>query len=378
MAFKQDPREGGSYSFKVLGHPYILSTYKVIDHAGAIKSWGNTAPEIAIDDTIKSLSSSRLTDEYRQKILLQGYFPDMAAPSGEFGCINIPDFLDLELQGRVKMGASVNKPLISNKNRSTYNRHVRIEGGIWDGNRGQNTLGHGIDWLHSENNTSGDPWCYLYFKHMQFFNIDEDAIHISGASGKNFMVFTIEDVTQRSVDGWGLYLYRVQDYTVKHCLPLGPVYIHYAHSGHLHDLYLNGGMQIWNSNHVWMSDTFLDMDWNLHTWSALDCHCCVKGVFNHLKFSIGGDLGTDLDAIRLNKDYYDSIENQFDDVLVKQDSGSPNNNFEHGINEVDANQNKNSFHNVRDRTDAGCNVAVLRVQGPDSEFSDITGKVVFS
>jgi len=187
-----------SYDFKV--EKEGLSTYGVRNRAGVRKP-GSTYPELAIKEALDSLTSARTHPE---KVLLKGNFPNLDYPAGNVNCIDLDDYTFLEILGKMGLADGVNKTLLGNSDVTNGNSFIKVKGGLWDLNYGEQTSGRGFAFL----NASGS---------MQSITL-EDIITLYGGAAKENCLH-VQRATEikvlnsklTSFSGHGIYLDVVSD-----------------------------------------------------------------------------------------------------------------------------------------------------------------------
>lgn len=166
--------------------------------------------EVAIKEALDSLDASRITNEYRQIVKLKGYFPDMAAPGGNNGCIDIPSYCILDLRGtRLVLGSSVSKSMIAQATDPLYNA-VILGGRIFCNRDDGQTAGHGIGIILA-NNTSGKAIDVIG---TYVDDVFEDQFHFDFVGSSGAQVYLLGCHTGNLAKDWGLYMRSAADFHV--------------------------------------------------------------------------------------------------------------------------------------------------------------------
>lgn len=131
---------GEDYKYLVVasgGTYYVKNSVGEVAHSG-------TNPTTEIQYAFDNLTVGRT---YQEKVLLKG---DFVIPS----TILMPSYIDIELQGRMKLANTVNDSILANASLTatpaSQNTNISIHGGEWDGNNANNVLGTGNSFISFE------------------------------------------------------------------------------------------------------------------------------------------------------------------------------------------------------------------------------------
>jgi hypothetical protein len=139
------------------------------------RTYGSGYEELAIKEALDSLTPVRT---WREKVLLKGNFPNVDFPAGNYACIDVPSYADLELQGTATMADNVNKSFVANALHESVTARdvfIRVHGGTWECNAAEQTSGHGFDF---ESNFAGNELIYLYLANLRIHDVNETGIHL--------------------------------------------------------------------------------------------------------------------------------------------------------------------------------------------------------
>lgn len=164
--------------------------YHVRNRAG-VRQYGSGYLENVIQEAIRSFKHNRTAQEkavldlrHDRKSKVKEH--SIGFPTGNtYGCIELPDWAMLKLIGNISLANSVNKNIIANVDGATGNRHCAVFGESRvceiNGNRGEQTAGHGIYFIGKSNEYENYP--NLDLKNLTIKQIKENGVHIEAVSG---------------------------------------------------------------------------------------------------------------------------------------------------------------------------------------------------
>ena len=118
--------------------PYSWTVYKdrdlymAEDWRGRIRYEDDDASEV-VQSSLNGLTPDRT---WKETVVLKGEFEITST-------IEIPSYTVLVVEGKLKLGSGVNSPMLVNDDPTNGNSHIEIIGGIFDGNRDNQTEAYG-------------------------------------------------------------------------------------------------------------------------------------------------------------------------------------------------------------------------------------------
>lgn len=341
------------------------STYRC-KHTNGTEVYSGTDADTVINYALGHLTSGRTWDE---KVLLVGYFD-----------INDPIDLDsggnntiLELIGTVHLNSAAdgeNMVEFNGENGLMYGTGIRIIGGLWDGNRaGITGESNGIYWNQSVQ-VSGRM--VNRFIDMSLIDFERDGFHIDSRESSNSQFYWQNIfVTQCQ---YGMYAIGLYDFWIDSGLWAGDQYaIHLEDSGagDISGVHTNYGFKFETCTFVQVEGGYHDSIANKPLIDLFGARYCKFS--NMILRATGSNANTDQDAISIDSDgATHSIYNSFNDIGIGRLHLSGTNRWQNLIEEVDANQNHNTYNDIRalEVGDYASGRAFV-INGPDSKMRSI-------
>jgi len=353
-----------------LAYPEQTASYIVFQDGSLTKMKNGTTGQIDASSTVDidvinwALGNLTVGRTWQEKVLLKGNF-ELTLPSGNTNCIDVPSYTEIELQGSVKLANGVNKNLIGNKDVTSSNTHIYIHGGIWDGNRNYQTSGHGLYICFASNPVGYGEFAFLTIGDMTFINIKSDGIHIEAADDASILQISIYNIVNKYIGNYGLYTSGVSDVNIVNMMPvegeIGGVFIQYGGCIHMDECFINGGI-VFNAHTMFrLTNSFIDIDSNKH---GIDGAGLRNSQLSNVGIRVTGDGATTYDGIQLRDGAgYHATNNIFTNLYIGRAGGTGTRRFNYGIEEVDANQDYNTYMGINGRD---CVTASLRMLGANS------------
>jgi hypothetical protein len=320
------------------------------------------------DEVFNGLDSGRVAEKNRVPVYLRGWASVDDTVAVPAWCHFKYDSLTAE--------DSLNKSIIANLSRATYDAGITIEGGVIDGNRyNQSSSSHGIDILQNTEYGDADVTKLL---NNTVVNCRDDSIKVK-CNYNYSMPFEIAGSFCQWCGNAGLNIQGIVDSLIHDNLLGGESYNLYAVGGNnlIHDLYLTGAdASLYNAylyGNTWqLNNIFLDTA----NGACMRLHGCVDSVFNNLICRKIGDSNDNAkDAIYLESNSGTHCTgNNFCNVKVRA-TGSAQ--FKYGIEEVDSNQDENIF-GIINAPSSVAQTGALRKLGASSEHTAVVGSVVLT
>lgn len=133
----------------------------VYDNQGNLVHGPSTSSSTEINWALSNLTSGRT---YKEKVVVIGnYELD--------DTIKVPSYTILEIQGKLTLANNINKSMIENDDQVNGNTDIEIVGGELNGNKTNQTSGHGINFVYVTNPS---------IKGVCIHDVKEDGIRITG------------------------------------------------------------------------------------------------------------------------------------------------------------------------------------------------------
>jgi len=318
-----------------------------------------------IQSALNALTSGRT---WMEKVVLKGDFTLTDS-------IVVDDWTYLQILGKLTLANNVNKSIIVNKNYENGNNgNIIIEGGLLDGNKANQTSGHGIDFRNSASN-EGKP---IQLRHIRIQNVKQDGIHLSYLFEVHIFDCSINQ--NNYVGGWGLYCSWVYDAHVSYCMPL---------DGEQGGLYFTGGCakftNLYINTGIWLSSCDRCEFDHINVYIAEDKYAIYLNynvtdcIFTNIIIECARDGATTYAAIELGQPDSPSSackNNIFDGIWAKRGWGAGTRKFSYAVEEAVSTCDYNIFSNINAMD---CAVGAVRVQGAHSvvdspSIIDVDGK----
>jgi len=166
------------------------TTYRAESLVAAGTDYSNTDAATTIQNALDALTSGRT---WKEKVLLKGAnFPLSTT-------LDIPSYTIFELQGKITLNNSVNDAIMNVGDGAARMDDVDIIGGIYDGNKANQTGGHGIRlWA----NGSGAARCFIHDVYLK-------DVKVSGISCDSFTDTIISVCRTNGCGSYGFFAENV-------------------------------------------------------------------------------------------------------------------------------------------------------------------------
>jgi hypothetical protein len=214
--------------------------------------------------------------------------------------------------------------MIQNKNPTTYDTDVIIEGGIWNGNSGAQTSGHGIFW-NQTTDASSFAHRQITIRHLKIQYCKQNGLHLSTLLGVNTnpQWFKVHDVWSNGHLGYGIYADRIGDSQFSECDfgSYGDTAIYVVAAAFLvfSNLKTDGQMIVRETSDITVNNFVFDLyNRNCH---GIDLQGTRGSAFSNGRIHIGGSSTTNnYAAIYVQKTgtavYQCSVHNVFSNMVV--------------------------------------------------------------
>jgi hypothetical protein len=324
-------------------------TYYAEDKQGNIDFSGSDADTV-INNAINALTASRT---WIETVYLKGNI-SVNNP------INVSSYTRLFLDGIVTLASGSDCNLIQNTHPLTNDHDVVIEGGIWNPNYAGNAAGHGIYWYQA----TEFSWNIrnLFIRNLEMLGADDDGIHleVDAAVSTYPLSVYIDNVDCAFNTGYGLYIRKLADSRITNSFfecqnsdTMG-TYISGSSCIHFSNCYFNGGVVIYESNLVVMSNFYVDIINRVtHGIDMQGSRSCQ--ISNGNIHIAGASTTNNYNGISLantgSAAYQICRRNLFSNIYIGQvDGGTAAHHFANGINETVTNSytDYNVFTNMFD------------------------------
>lgn len=341
-----------------------------VRNRGLVRKYGSGYMENAIQEAIGSLRNSRTVKE-KAKVESP---PKQHNSIGD--TIKISSHTHLELIGRVTLADAVNKNMVENLNRATYDYNMIIEGGFWDGNAAYQTGGNVFDFYQATAIPSAvSRGSRITIRDLWIETAKNDAMHFDNAANVFFSIIHIANVGMKAPRNYGIYAHRFNDSVMKNIRPLegwvGSLYLVAGSSTWMEHLYMNSPMLL-SANMAKLSNSLIDIGKDVA--AALDFQGGIGCEFNNLHLHIIGNSAAVVTGIKMR--WGTATDGLFNNIHASRYSlpeGLGTRRFDYAIEEADAAQDNNTYTNINGRD---CTLGALRVLGPNSDYGHIQGNVV--
>ncbi len=193
--------------------------YHVRDHDGAYK-YSSGYIENAVQEAVGGVKNNK---NFQQKVNLYLGFDrnsklkehSICYTTGNVGCIDLPNWTVLKLNGKITLANNTNKDIITNASGATGNCHCAVIGesvnSEIDGNGTQQSAGAGIKFISS--NPDDYPWSF-HLKNISLRRTKQNGVHLEGQAG-GWNQFLVENIGVKDAGGNGLYTKYVVDSAFK-------------------------------------------------------------------------------------------------------------------------------------------------------------------
>lgn len=342
----------------------IAPKYIVSSFGDGNYNCNGTSDEDEINQAINDLTSGR---DHRETVFLKGDFI-IDDP------IIIESYTNLVIHGTVYLANGSNCNMVEFANAgSTHDIDWGIFGGHFNGNKANQSSGHGIYYTLTTNTANNVP-------PMQIFNVNiektyADGIHFECPAGKRATVIRIHNVWVRNAGDDAIYFLRCSDTMLSDLLWIqgSGTNLHIKDGGgwKIHNVYCAGGPN--GAIFEGLQETQIN---TLFSDNAGGVGIQVRGMRHSQLHNINvrgvGGLPANLTAVEIEDGSgYHTEDTIFCGFNIWSDAA---NNWDYGLEEVDANQDYNIFSNINGRD---CDVSALKKRGANSTHcaSSILGGV---
>jgi len=351
---------GASSVFKylVLSDGGISTTAKVYSRNGAVNSGASAA---MINWCYNNLSAGRLSPEVIQ---LMGEFSiETPVLATKYSWLRGP--------AKLKAKTNLNNNIIALKTPTDTIATFLSDFDV-DGNRTNNTSGHGVYLAPDQDLVYTDPEPYrtVIAKNIKIREADDRGLYVNATNGVNCGSIRLEQIQAHECDSYGIQVDDSTDTEIIDCYTAG-MYLDHMTSGRVAGCYCGNigalnSVTVTNCQRVRISDLKLD-SFSYH--GLFIDNGCRSIQLNNVEAKVGSQLDADntYDAILLNDASYCLLTN----ITVHQTSGS--NKVRYCINEIAP-----SDYNVvcgAILEDGKTAAKMMKLVGANSEYSAVKGTV---